>query len=125
MELDNHFWLAIIHILFVVPLFLYIGFTRAETPKWLYLSIFAIGIVILLYHGFKLVLRLKNRSGYSWINAIHVAIVAPLLLYIGYHKKDTPRFAYELLLMLGFGAGGYHLFSLVKQLDVHPEHFKY
>jgi len=23
--------------------------------------------------------------------------------------------------MLGFGAGGYHLFSLVKQMDAHPE----
>jgi hypothetical protein len=77
--------------------------------------------VILVYHGFKLIVRLKNRSGYSWVNALHVITVAPLLLYIGYNKKETPRFAYELLLMLGFAAGGYHLFSLVKQLDAHPE----
>ena len=41
--------------------------------------------------------------------------------FIGYHKKETPRSAYELLLMAGFAAGGYHLFSLVKQLDAHPE----
>ena len=121
MELDSHVWLAIVHLLVVVPLFLYIGFVRADTPRWLYLSIFAIGFVILIYHGFKLVVRLKNRSGYAWVNALHVATVAPLLLYIGYHKKETPRFAYELLLMLGFAAGGYHLFSLVKQLDAHPE----
>ena len=121
MELDNHFWLAIVHLLIVVPLFLYIGFVRADTPRWLYLATFAIGWVILIYHGFKLVLRLKNRSGYAWVNALHVIAVAPLLLYIGYNKKETPRFAYELLLMLGFAAGGYHLFSLVKQLDAHPE----
>ncbi len=121
MELDSHVWLAIVHLLVVVPLFLYIGFVRADTPRWLYLAIFTIGFVILIYHGFKLVVRLKNRSGYAWVNAIHIAIVAPLLLYIGYHKKETPRFAYELLLMLGFAAGGYHLFSLVRQLDAHPE----
>jgi hypothetical protein len=121
MELDNHFWLAIIHLLIVVPLFLYVGFTRAETPQWLYLTLITIGAIILVYHGFKLIVRLKNRSGYSWVNALHVAAVAPLLLYIGYHKKETPRFAYELLLMLGFAAGGYHMFSLVKQLDAHPE----
>lgn len=124
MEFDTHFWLAIVHLLIVVPLFLYVGFTRAETPQWLYLVLITIGTVILVYHGIRLAIRLKNRSGYSWVNALHVATVAPLLLYIGYHKKETPRFAYELLLMLGFAAGGYHMFSLVKQLDAHPEHQK-
>ena len=121
MEFDNHFWLAIIHLLFVTPLFLYVGFTRAETPRWLYLALLTIGAVILLYHGFKLVLRLKARSSLAWVNALHVALVAPLLIFIGYHKKETPRSAYELLLMLGFAAGGYHMFSLVKQLEAHPE----
>jgi hypothetical protein len=121
MEFDSHFWLAIMHLLIIVPLFLYIGFVRADTPRWLYLALFAIGAIVFLYHGFRLIIRLKNRSGYSWVNAIHVALVAPLLLFIGYHKKDTPRSAYEMLLMLGFAAGGYHMFSLVKQLDAHPE----
>jgi hypothetical protein len=121
MEFDNHFWLAIIHLVFVVPLFLYIGFARAETPQWLYMALLAIGAVLIIYHGFKLTIRLKNRSAYSWVNALHVLTIAPLLIYIGYHKKETPRFAYELMLMVGFGAGGYHLFSLVKQLEAHPE----
>jgi lipoprotein signal peptidase len=121
MELDNHFWLAIVHLIFVVPLFLYVGFTRADCPRWIYLTLLTIGAIIVVYHGFKLIVRLKNRSGYSWVNALHLIAVAPLLLYIGYHKKETPRFAYELLLMLGFAAGGYHLFSVVKQLDAHPE----
>jgi hypothetical protein len=124
MDFDNHFWLAIIHLLFVVPLFLYIGFTRAETPRWLYLALFAIGVIVLVYHGFKLIVRLSTRSGYSWVNAIHVLLVAPLLIYIGYNKKETPRFGYELLLMEGFAAGGYHLFSIVKQLQAHPESSK-
>jgi hypothetical protein len=121
MELDNRFWLAIFHLIIVVPLFLYIGFTRADSAHWIYLSLLTIGAIILVYHGFKLIVRLKNRSGYAWVNALHVLAVAPLLLYIGYHKKETPRFAYELLLMLGFAAGGYHLFSIIKQLDAHPE----
>lgn len=121
MELDQHFILSIIHLLFVVPLFLFIGFKRAATPPWLYMSIFAIGAVILLYHGFKLIWRLKNGSSYAWVNALHILIVAPLLLYIGYHKKETPRSCYELLLMLGFAAAGYHIFSIVRMLEVHPE----
>jgi hypothetical protein len=121
MDFDNHFWLSVIHLLIVVPLFLYIGFVRADTPRWLYLALLAIGIVILVYHGFKLMLRLKTRSSYWWVNAIHVLAVAPLLIFIGYNKKETPRSAYELMLMFGFAAGGYHLFSLAKQLNAHPE----
>jgi hypothetical protein len=119
--MDYHFVLSIFHILIVVPLFLFIGFKRASTPDWLYMSILTVGTVVLLYHGFKLIMRIRNHSGYVWVNAIHIALVAPLLIYIGYHKRNTPRFAYEVLLMLGFAAAGYHIFSLVKMLEAHPE----
>lgn len=122
MELDQHFILSLIHLVIVVPLFLFVGFQRAATPQWLYLALLAVGLVILVYHGFRLVMRLKNRSGYAWVNAMHVAVIAPLLIYIGYNKKDTPRSAYELLLMLAFAAGGYHMFSLVRMMEAHPEH---
>ena len=119
--MDPHFRHSIFHLLIVVPFFLFVGFYRASTPQWLYNATFVIGALILVYHGFKLVARVLSESGYAWVNAIHVLLIAPLLLYIGYHKRDTPRFAYELLLMLGFAAGGYHLFSLVKMLDVQHE----
>jgi high-affinity Fe2+/Pb2+ permease len=121
MKLDQHFILSIFHLLFVVPLFLFIGFQRADTPQWVYFAILAIGAVILVYHGFKLIVRVMQRSGFIWINAIHVFLIAPLLLYIGWHKKETPRFAYELLLLLGFAAAGYHLFSLVRFLHIYPD----
>ena len=121
MEFNNRVVLSIVHLLLVVPLFLYVGFTRANTPNWLYVALLAIGSVIVLYHLYKLVMGLKNKSSYIWVNAIHVAFIGPLLLYVGFNKKDTPRFAYELMIMLGFAAGGYHLFSLVKQIDTHPE----
>lgn len=121
MQIDTHFILSTFHIVFVVPLLLWIGFHRADTPQWIYMSVFAIGLVILLYHGVKLFFRLQARSSYAWVNAIHVALVAPLLLYIGYHQKDTPRQAYEMLLMLTFAALGYHLFSLVRILQVQED----
>jgi hypothetical protein len=122
MTIDNHFILSVIHLILVVPLFLYVGFKRADTPNWLYLALLSIGFVIFIYHSYKLVLRLQNKSP-IWVNAIHIAIIAPLLVYIGYHKKQTPRSAYEIILLLGFSAAGYHLFSLVKQLDTHPDSF--
>jgi hypothetical protein len=100
---------------------LFVGFKRADTPPWLYMALFVIGAIILVYHGFKLAMRLKNRSGYAWVNMLHIVAVAPLLLYIGYHKKETPRFAYEVMLMLGFAAAGYHMFSIVRMLEAHPD----
>ena len=121
MKLDQHFIVAVFHLLLVVPLFLFIGFQRSSTPTWVYLAIFVIGVFIFLYHGFKLVVRALKHSEYAWVNAIHVILVAPLLMYIGYHKKDTPRSAYELLLLLGFAAAGYHLFSLVRLLEIYPD----
>ena len=119
--MDKHVVLSFFHLLFVVPLFLFIGFQRSEVPSWVYLSVLTIGCVIFLYHGFKFFVRLQAQSSSAWINAIHVLLVAPLLIYIGYHKKETPRFAYELLLMTAFAALGYHLFSLVRWVQTFPQ----
>lgn len=121
MDFNQHFILSLFHIFLIVPLFLFVGFQRAATPNWLYNAFLVIGSVILLYHGYKLAIRITQRSGYAWINAIHVLFIAPLLIYIGYHNRETPRAPYELLLMLGFAAAGYHMFSLIKQTEIHPE----
>jgi hypothetical protein len=117
--MNVHFFLAIFHVLIIAPLLLYIGFHRAATPDWVYMSLLAIGLVVLIYHSIRLFLRLRSSSSYAWVNAIHALLVAPLLIYVGYHKKDTPRAAYELILMLAFSALGYHIFSLVKMQEVH------
>jgi rubredoxin len=69
--------------------------------------IIGLGFVILFYHLYKLYLRVMNKQ-VPWVNAIHIFVVAPLLLFIGYNRDNTPRYAYELLLMLGFASFGYH-----------------
>ena len=121
MKVDQHFILSLFHVLLVSPLLLFVGFQRASTPNWLYTAFLVIGMVIIMYHGYKLIVRLSQGSSYVWVNAIHILFIAPLLLYIGYHKRETPRAAYEMLLMLGFASIGYHMFSLVRQMEIHPE----
>ena len=111
--MDIHLLLAVFHIFFVVPLLLYVGFERAATPEWLYTILFGLGVILLVYQGSKAVLRYLARSSSAWINIFHVLIVAPLLLWIGYYGKKTERPAYELLLVAGFGALGYHLKNLI------------
>ena len=111
--MDIHLLLAVFHIFAVVPVFLYVGFQRAATPEWLYHVLFGIGLVLLVFHGAKAAIRIMARSASAWINVFHAALVAPLLIWIGYFGKKTERPAYELLLIAGFGALGYHLTNLI------------
>jgi hypothetical protein len=118
--LDVRMLISLFHIIMVVPLLLFVGYQRSDTPRWVYLSLLSIGMVVLIYHGMRLMQR-YGRSSLAWVNALHVFLIAPLLCYIGWYGRDTPRWAYELVLILGFGAGGYHLFQLVKGLEIYPE----
>jgi len=122
MHFDSHLILSLFHIFFVVPLFFLIAFFRKDMPVWAYNTILGLGLFVLAYQAYKLVSRLQAHSGYAWVNAIHVALIAPLLIYIGYQQKETPRFAYELCIMVGSAALGYHTYSLVQQINLVPEH---
>jgi hypothetical protein len=114
---SSHVIVALFHILFVVPLFGYVAFQRAATEDWIYNVMLALGGIVLFYHGYKSAVRLLAGSTFAWVNIFHVLIVAPLLLYIGYNGKKTPRAGYELLMMVTFAALGYHLYNMVNELQ--------
>jgi hypothetical protein len=113
MAIDHHFILSLFHILGVVPFLLYIGLQRAATPTSVFTAAAVLGAFIIFYHGYKSYVRYMSSSPYLWVNLIHLFIVGPLLLFIGVKNRDTPRTAYELLLMTAFAALGYHLYSLI------------
>jgi hypothetical protein len=113
--LDRSMILSLFHLAFVVPLLLFVGFQRSDTPRWVYLSLLSIGLIVLLYHAVRLVQRIGTYQ--AWVHILHVAIVAPVLLLLGWRGRDAPRWLYEVVLLLGFGAGGYHLFQLVRGLE--------
>jgi len=110
--MDTHTLVNILHILIIVPFFLYVGIIKTDIHESVFTLLMVLGLLITLYHGYKLMIRLQLKSGLAWINAIHVLFVGPLLFYIGYKNKDTPRSAFELLLLIAFAAGGYHLYEL-------------
>jgi len=99
------------HILVVGSLFLYVGIQKTNIPKKMFSILFGLGIVVVLYHMYKAYLN----NGY-WVNLIHIFIVGPLLIYIGYHRGNIARLYFELLLMLGFASIGYHGYYLFKEL---------
>jgi len=103
--------IRLFHILIVGSLFLYVGINREKIYGGLFSVLFYLGLVIILYHLYKIYGYLSVGKG-IWVNLIHVFIVGPLLVYIGYNGIKTSRKYFEILLMLGFASIGYHLYYL-------------
>lgn len=95
------------HILIVGSLFLYVGIERTNIPTFMFPLLLGLGVIVILYHIFKVYTYMKLGKGY-WVNLIHILLVGPVLVYIGYNGEKTQRLYFELLLMLGFAAIGYH-----------------
>jgi peptidoglycan/LPS O-acetylase OafA/YrhL len=100
------------HILIVGGLFLYVGIKRNAIPKPLFLVLLILGFVVILYHMYKAYKHIIKKES-IWISLIHILLVGPLLIYIGYNAEKTSRKFFELLLMLGFASIGYHFYYLL------------
>lgn len=111
--MENHLYIQLFHIFIVGIFFLYIGIMRTSIPAFLFYVLFVLGIFILLYHLYKSYVRLSKGLN-PWVNLIHIFIIAPLLLYIGYNGVETKRLYFELLLMLAFASIGYHSYYIIR-----------
>jgi hypothetical protein len=111
--MDPYLLIAVLHVALIAPFLLWVGFNRAATPDWVYSFMVGTGLLVLIYHAYKAVGRWFAKSPVLWINLIHVLFVAPLILWIGYYGKKTERPAYDMLLIVAFGAFGYHLYKMV------------
>jgi len=100
------------HIIIVGGLFLYVGINRDKISKYMFNVLFWLGIIIIFYHIFKTYNYINLGKGF-WVNLIHIFIIGPLLIYIGYYEEKTARLYFELLLMLGFASIGYHGYYLI------------
>lgn len=95
------------HIILIGGLFIYVGIKKATLKPYFYNILLGLGIFLFIYHGYKTYVKMTNNKN-PWINLFHMFIVSPLLVYIGYNKGKVNNMYYELLLMLGFAAIGYH-----------------
>ena len=109
------FLLSLTHVLFFAPPLFYIAATRSQTPLWAFKALLFAGMFILAFHLYRMI------GGGSYINLIHIFIVAPLLITIGWKAKHTPRMLYELLIMVTFGMLGWHMLNMVRLLNLHSE----
>jgi len=106
----------LLHIFLIGPLFLYIGIEKQNIPFWFFPFLLILGIWLI---GFHISLGYKNwiKKRGIWVNFLHIFIIGPLLIYIGYKNLKTPRYCFELLLMLGFATIGYHGYYLLTEIN--------
>lgn len=109
---DKRIFVHLFHIFIVGILFIYVGIQRQLTNNYLLQTLFYLGFIIIFYHLYKVYKYLKENKG-IWVNLIHIFIIGPLLVYIGYKNENTSRKWFELLLMLGFASIGYHTYYLL------------
>lgn len=109
--MEKKTFVHLFHIFFVGILFLYVGITQKNNPNYLFKILLGLGIIIFLYHIYKAYLKIKKGNS-AWINYIHIFFVGPLLVIIGYYNVETSRKYFELLLMAGMAAIGYHGYYL-------------
>lgn len=105
--------LYIFHIFVVFPLLFYVAFFRGLVPLWVYHGLTVLGLVIIVYHMYKAVIRWKEKSPSLWVNIMHILFVGPLLVYIGKNDYNTPKWAFEVLSLAAFAALGYNVYQLV------------
>jgi hypothetical protein len=111
--MDTHTFYALFHVLLVAPFLIYVGWKREEVPTPVYWVLAALAAVIFLYHSYRAYSKLADGKS-AWVNWIHLGLVAPLFAVIAYNQKETPRRYFELLLMLGVAALGYHGITLFR-----------
>lgn len=113
--MDTHTFYGIFHAFVAAPFLIYIGIQGDKVPSWIYGLLGIVVIAMVGYHGWRAIQKIaEGRS--AWINWIHLLVIVPLLSWIVVQQKETPRRAFEMVLMLGFAGLGYHGYYLVQQV---------
>ena len=112
-ELQNH----LLHALVIGPAFLLVGFFREQVPAVVFYGMMVLGVVVLLYHVYRAYEKIKEGKS-AWVNWIHIFLIAPLLLFVGWLGKDANRRYFEMMMLLGFAATGYHGLYAVRDLTL-------
>ena len=102
------------HVLFAAPLLIYVGLVRDKVPDAVFNLVGLLGLAVLGYHSYRAYTKIKDGQS-AWVNWIHILLVAPLMLLLGYLKKDANRRYFEMSLILGFAALGYHGLYLMRE----------
>jgi len=105
-----------IHVFVLAPLFVYVGLKAEKTPNIIFMVFLVVGIVVALYHSYRIFVTYKSVGlvPYIYINLVHILLVAPLLVYVGMKKVKTEKIIYKALIVFAVTmvlSNGYRLFG--------------
>lgn len=103
----------LIHLLFSGPVLIYIGLMKPQF-EWIYWLLLLTGLYVLVHFLIWIAKEKELTARHVWY-FVHILLVVPLLLYVGWKKTATPSTVYSLVLALGIAAFGYHLTRLVQK----------
>ncbi len=110
----SHSVISLFHVLFVAPLFLYVGLARKDVPDMIFLLLGIMAAGMFLYHAYQAYTKLSEGKS-AWVNWIHIFLIVPLLVVLARYKKEASRRYFEMLLLLGFSALGYHGLYFIRE----------
>jgi len=114
-KMSSHAALHAAHAAIIGPGLFWVGFAPDTIPDAAYTGLLFLGVGMLAYHVYLAMQKLAAERS-AWVNWIHIFLVAPLLILVGYLKKDAARRYFEMLMLLGFAATGYHAFYLIRDM---------
>ena len=106
--MDKHKIINLFHIFIAVPLLFLLYSKRDKLTSPVCFTIILISFGAMLYHIIRMI---DKENKMKWVNLIHVALVFPLLLWIGWNCEKTPRKYFEMILLMAFGGLGYHAYN--------------
>ena len=115
--MNEHSIINLLHIFLFFPALCYLYYLglKKRLNSTICRILMGVAIIGILYHAFLIKQRLDTKEEYKiWVNLIHILIVFPLFLYIGYKCEDIKRPFLEMLLILAFSALGYHAFNFIR-----------
>lgn len=95
--------IALFHLLFVVPYFLYLWYNYPNFNPINYYILMILGLIIVVYHTYAY----KNP-----FNLMHI-LLGITLIWFGYTRDNMNKYYYDFFLIFAIAAGGYHGYSIL------------
>ncbi len=106
--------ISLIHVFLIVPFLLYCVSKGNSMSVYLKYALQIFGAYVILFHGYRILTNSFTFSVIRIINWIHLVIIGPLLIYIGYTAPNVGAKYYDSLAILAYAALIYHGYYLVK-----------
>jgi hypothetical protein len=96
------------HALVVAPLLIYIGWDKGKGfSKHLFSPLLGLGLLGASYHSLRL-FKPRPQQAKTFIYPVHLFLIMPILLYVGWYGVNSEAIAFNSLLGLGVIAEIYH-----------------